>query len=79
MVSAPGGLTGAQVPEDVLSDAGELVLVIEEPDRGQDDGFGEADQGGNKPDEEKAGDHPAPLIYQGGERSTDGCKKEIIY
>ena len=31
LVSAPGGLTGAQVPEDVLSDAGELVLVIEEP------------------------------------------------
>ena len=31
LVSAPGRLTGAQVPEDVLGDAGELVLVIEEP------------------------------------------------
>ena len=78
MARPPGGRTGAQIPEDVLSDAGELVLVIEEPDRGQDDCLGEADHGGDKPDEEEAGDHPAPLIHQGGERSTDGWVKEII-
>ena len=79
LVSAPGGLTGAQVPEDVLGDAGEFVLIIEEPNWGQDYGLREADQGGEEPDEEEAGEHPAPLIHQGGERSTDGWKKEIIY
>lgn len=72
MVFAPGGFTCAQVPEDVLSDAGKLVLVIEEPDRGQDDDLGEADQDGDEPDEEEAGHHPAPLVHQGRERPANG-------
>ena len=73
----PGGRTGAQIPEDFLSDAGELVLVIEEPDRGQDDGLGEADQGGDKPDEEEAGDHPTPLVHQRRERPANGWVKLV--
>ena len=72
LVLAPRGFTVAQVPEDLLSDAGELVLVIEEPHRGEDDGLGEADQGGEEPDEEQAGDHAAPLVHQGRERTTYG-------
>ena len=76
MVRVPGGRTGAQIPEDVLSDARELVLVIEEPDRGHDEGLGEADQDGEEPDEEEAGDHPASLVHQCRERPANGWIKD---
>ena len=61
--------TAWEVPEDVFSNA---RLRLNDGERGENNGFWQADDGGNAPDDDKEEDDSALVIGESRERRADG-------